>query len=208
MNISVNIGHSMIVARSWLFTLLACVVLPSVAQPAAETKVRVDTTLGSFVIALESERAPLSTANFLEYVRSGHYAKTIFHRVVAGFVVQGGGYTVSGREKRLRPDIKNESRNGLFNRRGTVALARMADPDTAASQFFVNLADNVALDPPPDGWGYTVFGRVVEGMDVVDRIGQVPTGAFTDFEEEAPLDPIIIEKMEILAPVAGKTVAP
>jgi peptidyl-prolyl cis-trans isomerase A (cyclophilin A) len=184
--------------RPLLLVLLALGSFSAAGEAPTAPRVRVDTSLGSFVIALESERAPLSTANFLEYVRAGHYAKTIFHRVVAEFVIQGGGYTLSGREKRLRPDIRNESRNGLMNRRGTVALARMAEPDTAAAQFFVNLADNAALDPPPDGWGYTVFGRVVDGMDVVDRIGRVPTGAFGTFDTEAPLDPISIEKMEIL----------
>lgn len=168
--------------------------------PAADApKVRIETNLGAFVIALEAERAPISTANFLEYVRSGHYRDTIFHRVVAGFVVQGGGYTISGREKRTLPGIANESRNGLLNRRGTVALARFADPNSATSQFFVNLTDNAALDPPPDtGFGYTVFGTVVEGMDVVDRIGQVPTGASGVFDEQAPLDQVVIKDAVIL----------
>lgn len=195
--------------QNLLFALLACAALPAGAQSAAGPRVRVDTSLGSFVIALEAERAPLSTGNFLEYVRSGHYNKTIFHRVVTGFVVQGGGYTFTGREKPIRPEIANESRNGLLNRRGTVALARFAGPHTAAAQFFVNLTDNAALDPPPDGWGYAVFGSVVEGMDVVDRIGQVQTGAYMAFDDEAPLKPVIIEKMEILEPeAAGRPAAP
>lgn len=170
----------------------------SMAQEPTGPRVRIDTSMGSFVIALDNERAPLSTANFLEYVRAGHYRETIFHRVVAGFVVQGGGYTRSGREKRIRPEIKNESRNGLLNRRGTVALARFADPDSAAAQFFINLADNAALDAPPGGWGYAVFGVVVEGMEVVDRIGQVPTGAYATFEEEAPLEPVMITDAVVL----------
>jgi peptidyl-prolyl cis-trans isomerase A (cyclophilin A) len=192
-----------------LVALLACASLPAGAESAPDTRVRVDTSLGSFVLALDPVHAPLSTGNFLEYVRSGHYDRTIFHRVVTGFVIQGGGYTLSGREKRIRPEITNESRNGLLNRRGTVALARFAGPHTAAAQFFVNLADNAALDPPPDGWGYTVFGSVVEGMDVVDRIGGVPTGAYGDFESEAPLEPVIIEKVEILEPATvGEPAAP
>jgi len=170
--------------------------------PTDAPRVSIDTTLGAFVIALDHERAPVSTANFLDYVRSGHYEGTIFHRVVRGFVVQGGGYTRAGREKRIRPNIVNESRNGLLNRRGTVALARFSEPDTGAAQFFVNLADNAALDPPPDGWGYAVFGMVVEGMDVVDRIGEVPTGASGVFDEEAPLDLVIITEAVILQPVS------
>lgn len=184
----------------WSMALVFCSSLNSVAMAQEATaatvptgpRVRIDTRMGSFIIALDAERAPLSTANFLEYVRSGHYRDTIFHRVVAGFVVQGGGYTRSGREKRIRPEIANESRNGLLNRRGTVSLARFADPDSAAAQFFINLADNAALDPPPDGWGYAVFGVVIEGMEVVDRIGQVPTGAYATFDEQAPLEPIVI----------------
>ncbi len=176
--------------------------------PASGPLVRIDTTLGSFVIALEAGRAPLSTANFLEYVRSGHYRNTIFHRVVVGFVVQGGGYTIAGREKRLRPNIVNESRNGLLNRRGTVALARFAEPDTAAAQFFVNLSDNAALDAPLEGWGYAVFGSVIEGMEVVDRIGQVPTGASGVFDEEAPLEQVVITDVEIVGSMPAATLTP
>lgn len=186
--------------RFLLLALLTGSAWTADAQSLDGPRVRVDTTLGSFVIALETELAPLSTANFLEYVRSGHYRGTIFHRVVAGFVAQGGGYTISGREKRIRPEIANESRNGLLNRRGTVALARFSNPDSGAAQFFINLADNAALDPPPDGWGYTVFGKVVEGMDVVDRIGQVPTGAYGVFDEEAPLEQVVINDAVILEP--------
>ena len=169
--------------KKLLFALLACAALPAWSQSAPGPKVRVDTSLGSFVIALDAEHAPISTANFLGYVRAGHYDNTIFHRVVTGFVVQGGGYTLSGREKPIGPVIQNESRNGLLNRRGTVALARFSDPHSAAAQFFVNLTDNAALDPPPEGWGYAVFGTVVEGLEVVDKIGQVPTGAAGVFDE-------------------------
>jgi peptidyl-prolyl cis-trans isomerase A (cyclophilin A) len=186
--------------RTFLFALMACLASPAWSQGTPAPRVRVDTSLGSFVIALDPDHAPISTENFLGYVRAGHYDNTIFHRVVAGFVVQGGGYTFSGREKPIGPVIRNESRNGLLNVRGTVSLARFSDPHSAAAQFFVNLKDNAALDPPPDGWGYAVFGRVVEGMDVVDRIGQVPTGASGVFDEEAPLDPVIIKGMEILPP--------
>ncbi len=181
-----------------LVLLLAGSSLSAHSQTQPAPRVRIETNLGSFTIALDPEHSPLSTANFLEYVRAGHYRGTIFHRIVEGFVVQGGGYTISGREKSLRPNIANESKNGLLNRRGTVSLARFSEPDTAAAQFFVNLTDNAALDATPDGWGYAVFGNVVEGMDVVDKIGQVPTGAYLGFDIEAPLEPVIIKNTEIL----------
>lgn len=185
--------------QNLLIALLACATLPAWSQSATGPRVRVETSLGSFVIALDAEHAPISTANFLGYVRSGHYNNTIFHRVVTGFVVQGGGYTLSGREKPIGPVIRNESRNGLLNRRSTVALARFSDPHSAAAQFFVNLTDNAALDPPADGWGYAVFGTVVEGMEVVDKIGQVPTGAAGVFDEEAPLEPVVLKTVELLS---------
>ena len=185
--------------QNLLIALLACATLPAWSQSATGPRVRVETSLGSFVIALDAEHAPISTANFLGYVRSGHYNNTIFHRVVTGFVVQGGGYTLSGREKPIGPVIRNESRNGLLNRRSTVALARFSDPHSAAAQFFVNLTDNAALDPPPDGWGYAVFGTVVEGMEVVDKIGQAPTGAAGVFDEEAPLEPVVLKTVELLS---------
>lgn len=186
--------------QNLLVALLACAALPAWSQSATGPKVRIETSLGSFVIALDAEHAPVSTENFLGYVRSGHYDNTIFHRVVTGFVVQGGGYTLSGRERPIGPVIQNESRNGLLNRRGTVSLARFSDPHSAAAQFFVNLTDNAALDAPPDGWGYAVFGTVVEGMEVVDKIGQVPTGAAGVFDEEAPLEPVILKSAELLPP--------
>ena len=185
--------------QNLLIALLACATLPAWSQSATGPRVRVETSLGSFVIALDAEHAPISTANFLGYVRSGHYNNTIFHRVVTGFVVQGGGYTLSGREKPIGPVIRNESRNGLLNRRSTVALARFSDPHSAAAQFFVNLTDNAALDPPADGWGYAVFGTGVEGMEVVDKIGQVPTGAAGVFDEEAPLEPVVLKTVELLS---------
>ena len=185
--------------QNLLIALLACATLPAWSQSATGPRVRVETSLGSFVIALDAEHAPISTANFLGYVRSGHYNNTIFHRVVTGFVVQGGGYTLSGREKPIGPVIRNESRNGLLNRRSTVALARFSDPHSAAAQFFVNLTDHAALDPPADGGGYAVFGTVVEGMEVVDKIGQVPTGAAGVFDEEAPLEPVVLKTVELLS---------
>jgi cyclophilin family peptidyl-prolyl cis-trans isomerase len=172
-------------------------------QPAPGTPVRVTfaTTAGDFVIELDAARAPLSAANFVQYVRDGHYDGTIFHRVIANFVVQGGGYTVDGAEKPTRPPIPNESGNGLTNRRGTVALARHDDPHSASSQFYVNLVDNPNLDPGPTRWGYAVIGRVVEGMDVIDRIAGVATGTKAPFGEDVPIDPVVINR----ATIAGAT---
>lgn len=160
--------------------------------------VRVHTNLGSFLIQLEPQRAPLTVANFLEYVRAGHYEGTIFHRVVGNFVVQGGGYDQELNEKPTREPVPNESGNGMSNARGTVGLARTGEPHSGTSQFYVNLVDNPALDPQPSRWGYAVFGRVIEGMTVIDQIGAVATGEKGPFESEVPLKSIVIEKMELL----------
>ena len=157
---------------------------------------RVDTNLGSFVIELDTARAPLTVANFLEYVRAGHYNGTIFHRVIGNFVAQGGGYDEKYVEKPTRASIPNESGNGLSNRRGTVGLARTGEPHSGTAQFYLNLADNAALDPQASRWGYTVFGRVVEGMKVVDDIGAVATGEVGPFEHDAPLKPVIVIRIE------------
>jgi cyclophilin family peptidyl-prolyl cis-trans isomerase len=159
-------------------------------------RVRVQTSMGNFVIELESNRAPLTVADFLEYVRAGHYNGTIFHRVIGNFVAQGGGYDTKYVEKPTRKGIPNESGNGLSNRRGTVGLARTGDPHSGTAQFFLNLADNATLDPQPSRWGYAVFGRVVEGMNVVDDIGAAATGQGGQFEKDAPLKQIVIVKME------------
>lgn len=136
-----------------------------------------ETSLGSVKLELFRDKAPLSVANFLAYVSAGFYDGTIFHRVIRGFMIQGGGLDTEFREKPTRAPIRNEADNGLENRRGTLAMARTADPDSATSQFFINLVDNPMLNRPhPDGHGYAVFGRVVEGMEVVDRIAAVGTG--------------------------------
>ena len=170
----------------------------SALASAAEPRVRVETTLGSFVIELNPERAPLTVASFLEYVKAGHYTNTVFHRVIGNFVAQGGGYDTNYVEKPTRSGTPNESGNGLSNRRGTVGLARTGEAHSGTAQFYVNLVDNAALDPQPSRWGYTVFGQVVEGMNVVDDIGAVATGAVGPFERDAPLQPIIIKRVEIL----------
>lgn len=184
--------------RLILLCFVLCSWIGASAQAQDVTLVRVHTNLGSFLIQLDAQRAPLTVANFLEYVRSGHYEGTIFHRVVGNFVAQGGGYDREFNEKPTRDPIPNESGNGLSNARGTVGLARTGAPHSGTSQFYVNLADNATLDPQPSRWGYAVFGRVIEGMSVVDQIGAVATGDMGPFESEAPLKPIVIEKMELL----------
>ena len=151
-----------------------------------------ETSMGSFVVQLDRQRAPLTVANFLHYAASGFYTGTIFHRIVPGFVIQGGGFTSSYMEKKTGVPIPNESGNGLSNLRGTLAMAREGDPHSATAQFYINLADNKKLDPRPDRWGYAVFGQVIQGMDVVDRIASVPTGKMGPFAEDAPLQPVII----------------
>ncbi|MBM0106998.1 peptidyl-prolyl cis-trans isomerase [Steroidobacter sp. S1-65] len=170
----------------------------SLADSQTAQRVRVETTLGNFVIELDPQRSPLTVAAFLEYVNAGHYTDTIFHRVIGNFVVQGGGFDTNNVEKPTRDGVPNESGNGLSNRRGTVGLARTGNPHSGTSQFYVNLADNAALDPQPSRWGYAVFGHVVEGMNVVDDIGAVATGSVGPFDSDAPLQPIVIKKVEVL----------
>ena len=168
--------------------------------------VRVDTSAGSFTLELDRDRAPLSVSNFLQYVDNGHYADTIFHRVIGSFVAQGGGYTVvlgedgarTINKKEAGETIPNESGNGLSNRRGTVAMARTGDPHSADAQFYINLADNLSLDPKPTRWGYTVFGKVVEGMDIIDDIGHSATGPGGTFTNDVPVEDIVIDKMTLL----------
>ncbi len=170
------------------------------AQPNPD--VRVTTNMGSFVIELRPNRAPLTVANFLRYVETGFYTDTLIHRVVANFVIQGGGHesTAPYALKPTGPPVVNESGNGLENQRGTVGLARGIDPDSGTSQFYINLVDNPELDPLPTRWGYTVFGKVIQGMSVVEQIGLVPTGAFGPFKSEAPLKPVVIESVTLVTP--------
>jgi cyclophilin family peptidyl-prolyl cis-trans isomerase len=172
------------------------------AAPAGPQQVRFETTLGAFTVEVDPARAPLTAMSFLQYVRDQHYDGTIFHRVIGNFVIQGGGYLPDGTEKPVRGGVPNESGNGLSNRRGTVALARTGDPHSGTSQFYVNLADNIALDPSPTRWGYAVFGRVVEGMDVVDRIASVATGSSGAFQEDAPLQPVVITTARVIGEAA------
>jgi peptidyl-prolyl cis-trans isomerase A (cyclophilin A) len=173
------------------------------------TQVKVTTSLGEFVIEVRNDRAPLTAANFLRYVREGFYSNTLIHRVIANFVIQGGGHDAT--TLKLKPtheSIFNESGNGLQNKRGAVGLARSESPHSGNAQFFVDLVDNPDLDPVPTRWGYTVFGRIVQGMDVVDRIGETPTGATGPWKSDAPLKPVVIEKMEIISGAANAAAAP
>ncbi len=158
--------------------------------------VQVTTTLGKFTIELNPERAPLTVAQFLKFVDEGYYSGTIFHRAIPGFLVQGGGYDADYKLKGNPPKVVNESGNGLTNQRGTVGLARPLEPHAGDVQFYVNLGDNAALDPNQTRWGYAVFGKVVQGMDVLDQISLEPTGAKGPFKENAPLKPVVIEKIE------------
>jgi peptidyl-prolyl cis-trans isomerase A (cyclophilin A)/peptidyl-prolyl cis-trans isomerase B (cyclophilin B) len=176
---------------------------------ASDPEVRVTTSMGSFVVELYPDRAPLTVANFLRYVREGFYTNTLFHRVVANFVIQGGGHDANPPYdlKPTYPPVDNESGNGLQNKRGAVGLARATGPHTGNAQFYVNLVDNPELDPLPTRWGYTVFGQVVEGMDVVDRIGVVPTGAFGPFKADSPVKPLIIQSVTLITP-PGLTTPP
>ena len=172
---------------------------PKAAAPAAATQLLVVTSLGNFTMELNGERAPLTVAHFLKYVDQGHYTGTIFHRVVANFVIQGGGFDTAYKVVPAPAKVFNESGNGLTNQRGTVGMARTQDPHSSDAQFYVNLYDNEALDPNKTRWGYAVFGKVIQGMDVVDKIGNVATGARGIFKEDAPLQPVVIERIERIA---------
>jgi peptidyl-prolyl cis-trans isomerase A (cyclophilin A)/peptidyl-prolyl cis-trans isomerase B (cyclophilin B) len=169
------------------------------ATPAASPQVQVVTSMGSFTLELNAERAPLTVANFLKYVDQGQYSGSTFHRVIANFVIQGGGFDSNYKLKPAPAKVINESGNGLTNQRGTVGMARGQDPHSSDAQFYVNLYDNEALDPNKTRWGYAVFGKVVQGMEVVDRIGNVATGARGPFKEDAPLKPVVIERIERVA---------
>ena len=160
----------------------------------ANPQVKFETTEGTILIELDGRRAPLTVRHVLELVDKGYYNGTVFHRVIPGFMVQGGGYTRDLKPREPGDTIPNESGNGLENLRGTIAMARLAEPHTANAQFFINVADNGSLNPRPDRWGYTVFGYVIEGMDVVDEIAAVPTGPAGEFDKDVPVAPVIIEK--------------
>jgi peptidyl-prolyl cis-trans isomerase A (cyclophilin A)/peptidyl-prolyl cis-trans isomerase B (cyclophilin B) len=182
--------------------------LSLVAQAAGPERVRVQTNLGPFIIELQRDRAPLTVENFLGYVKAGHYTNTLFHRTIANFLIQGGGVGLDYKAVPTLKPIPNEAGNGLKNLRGTVGLARASGPHSGDAQFYINVADNGDLDPLPTRWGYAVFGRVVEGMEVVDRISVSPTGSMGPFKQDAPLQAVVIQKIELLADAPASAPAP
>jgi peptidyl-prolyl cis-trans isomerase B (cyclophilin B) len=171
------------------------------SQPSSSSnKVKLTTSLGTIIVQLNAEKAPVSSANFLTYVNEGFYNGTIFHRVIKSFMAQGGGFDTAFKQKEVHAPIKNEADNGLKNNRATLAMARTNDPNSATAQFFINLKDNAFLDhtsPTSSGWGYAVFGEVVEGMDVVDAMATQPTGNKSGYQD-VPNTDIIIEKAEVV----------
>jgi peptidyl-prolyl cis-trans isomerase B (cyclophilin B) len=161
--------------------------------------VKLHTNLGTIVLDLDAGRAPETVKNFLGYVESGFYSNTVFHRVIDGFMIQGGGFEPGMRQKTTQPPIKNEANNGLANNRYTVAMARTSEPHSASSQFFINIKGNDFLNhtaPTAQGWGYCVFGKVIEGQDTVDRIRQVKTGK-RGFHGDVPVEDVLIERAEV-----------
>ncbi|MHB1374892.1 MAG: peptidylprolyl isomerase [Thauera sp.] len=180
--------------------LIAFATLVSMAIPAlaANPMVEMKTNQGEIVVELYADKAPKSAENFIQYVKDGHYDGTVFHRVIDGFMVQGGGFDAEMNQKSTRAPIENEAKNGLKNEPGTLAMARTADPHSASAQFFINLVPNTFLDyPSRDGWGYAVFGKVVKGMDVVEKIAKVPT-ANRGFHQNVPVEPVIVEQARVL----------
>jgi peptidyl-prolyl cis-trans isomerase A (cyclophilin A) len=182
----------------WLLPAMSVLLLAVAHGSAWAQKVRLDTSMGAIVIELDAAKAPKSVANFLDYVKAGHYDGTVFHRVIPNFMIQGGGFDGDMNQKPTRAPIPLESKNGLTNVRGSVAMARTSVPDSATAQFFINLKDNAFLDAAntPDGTGYTVFGKVVSGMDVVDKIWAVPTGNKGSYQN-VPVTPVLIRKASV-----------
>lgn len=184
---------------NWL--LLAALLHAAPTLAANNPRVKITTSEGDIVLELNADKAPASVANFLSYVRSGFYNATIFHRVIKNFMIQGGGFTADFKQKSTQAAIKNEADNGLKNLRGSIAMARTGDPHSATAQFFINTVDNDFLnhrDKSIQGWGYTVFGQVTSGMDVVDRISATATGAAGPFRQDVPKTTITINAMTIL----------
>jgi cyclophilin family peptidyl-prolyl cis-trans isomerase len=167
---------------------------------AADPQVDIKTNVGTIRLELYPEKAPKTVDNFLRYVKDGHYNGTIFHRVIDGFMVQGGGFDASYKQKPTRDPVQNEAKGGLKNDAGTVAMARTPDPHSASAQFFINLKNNDFLNAErsQDGWGYAVFGKVVSGMDVVTKIAKTPTGAAGPFRSDVPKQPVVIESVTVV----------
>lgn len=190
----------MTLARRRLIGLFTAASLALPLAAAAQDKaprVRLTTSLGDVIVELDPQKAPKTVENFLQYVRDKHYDGTVFHRVIGNFMIQGGGFTADMQQKPTRAPVPLEATNGLKNDRGTIAMARTSNPNSATSQFFINVVDNAGLNAPsPDGFGYTVFGKVVAGMDVVDKIRAVPTGNRGPFQN-VPQTPVTILKASL-----------
>ncbi len=178
--------------------LLALALLSSISALAANPQLEVKTSMGTLTIELYEDKAPKSVENFLRYAQDDFFNGTVFHRVIPGFMIQGGGFTPDLKQKDTRAPIPNEAKNGLKNQTGTLAMARTSDPHSATAQFFINLKDNSFLDNPGrDGWGYAVFGKVVQGFDIVQKIAMVPTGNAGP-HQNVPNTPVIIESVKLL----------
>ncbi|NOZ38560.1 MAG: peptidyl-prolyl cis-trans isomerase [Gammaproteobacteria bacterium] len=184
------------------FSLLGSMINNAAAEA---PQVKIETNMGDIIVLLEPDKAPKTVENFLTYAKDGFYSNTIFHRVISNFMIQGGGFTADYQRKPTRAPIKNEADNGLSNLKGTIAMARTMDPHSATAQFFINVKDNTFLDftsKSPRGWGYTVFGRVIKGMDTVNRIRSVATGPGGPFPTDVPREAVIIKSVTLLNPVA------
>jgi peptidyl-prolyl cis-trans isomerase A (cyclophilin A) len=182
------------------FTLLAGL-LVSASVLAANPVVELTTSQGKMTIELYADKAPKTVENFLQYVKEDFYRGTVFHRVIKGFMIQGGGFTADMAQKKTRAPVANEGKNGVRNERGTIAMARTSNPDSATAQFFINHGDNTSLDyPRPDGFGYAVFGKVTQGLDVVDKIAEVPTGTHPAGHRDVPREPVVIQSITLVQP--------
>lgn len=186
--------------------LLLLLSLLSFTAQGEPVNIAMETSLGTIKLELDPDKAPKTVANFVQYTKDGHYDGLVFHRVIRGFMIQGGGYDEGFAQRKTRAPIENEARNGLSNARGTIAMARTSAPHSATSQFFINHADNPNLDAAqsPDGWGYAVFGKVTEGMDVVDKIATAPTGAAAPFGRDVPKTTVVIKKVTVIEAAPSK----